>query len=97
MTATRSGANRANASLGQLVRHAPVIRLRNPAGDRGLCIRVAAKGHSQPDRMLEVVALEERDDGLRHRALRRHAEVVPGADLLHRAAESNRELSSAWI
>ena len=62
------------------LRHAPVVGFRYPAADGRQRVRVAAERDGQSDALLVVPALEETDDGLRHRALAAAVEAIRGAD-----------------
>src|SRR5688572_24248107 len=67
--------------------HAAVERLGDPARHTGQRVAVAAQRDRQPDRMLEVIGLQERPDRLRDAVLAGHLEAIPRSDLVQRRAE----------
>ena len=64
-----------------------VVRFGDAAGDAGQGVAVAAERDGYADGGLEIRAVEEGDDGLRHRALTTLLKRVPGTDLLAGAVQ----------
>ncbi len=62
-------------------------RLGHSAGDGGLGVGVAAEGDDQAQGVLEVVGVEEGDEGLGDGALAGDVEAVAGADVCDGAVE----------
>ena len=69
-----------------------VVRFGEAAGDAGEGVAVAAERDGEADGTLEIRAVEEGDDGFRHRALTTLLKRVPGTDLLARAAQVVAEM-----